>query len=81
MRIKFSWVALSVVVLSVGLLLVASLDDSLFNKGRTQCHFPFAARSVPFLKDSTPPRILQALSTRRGAELLSAGDFSLGSGP
>ena len=33
-RIKFSWVALSVVVLSVGLLLVASLDDSLFIKGR-----------------------------------------------
>ena len=33
MRIKASWVALSVVVLSVGLLLVASLDDSLFSDG------------------------------------------------
>jgi hypothetical protein len=33
-RITFSWVALSVVVLSVGLLLVASLDDSLFIKAR-----------------------------------------------
>ena len=34
MRIKLNWVALSVVVLSVGLLLVASLDDSLFIKGQ-----------------------------------------------
>ena len=33
-RITFSWVALSIVVLSVGLLLVASLDDSLFVKGQ-----------------------------------------------
>ena len=32
MRIEASWVALSVVVLAVGVLLVASLDDSLFIK-------------------------------------------------
>jgi hypothetical protein len=32
-RIKFSWVALSVVILSVGLLLVASQDDSLSGAG------------------------------------------------
>ena len=34
MRIKTSWVALSVVVLAAGLLLVASLWDSLFSGGQ-----------------------------------------------
>ena len=34
LRIKTSWVALSLVVLSVGLLLVASLGDSLFSEGQ-----------------------------------------------
>jgi hypothetical protein len=43
-RIKASWAALSVVVLSVGLLLVASLDDSPFIKGQ-QSVAP--ARSAP----------------------------------
>lgn len=33
-RIKATWVAVTVVIISVGLLLVASLDDSLFIKGQ-----------------------------------------------
>ena len=45
MRIKTSWVALSVVVLAAGLLLVASLWHSLFSGGRQQSVVP--ERSPP----------------------------------
>jgi prepilin-type processing-associated H-X9-DG protein len=38
-------------------------------------NFAFADGSVRFLRDSTPLPILRALSTRRGAEVLSAGEF------
>jgi prepilin-type N-terminal cleavage/methylation domain-containing protein/prepilin-type processing-associated H-X9-DG protein len=38
-------------------------------------NFAFADGSVRFLSDSTPRPMLQALSTRAGGEVVSAGDF------
>ena len=56
----------------------ATLEDRVcaFGSGHPGgANFAFADGSVRFLRDPTPPAVLQALSTCAGREVVSAGDY------